>query len=161
MEIRQTTARGKGAVGANAVLPRIVKAETEATDCVERILDFGAGPDRRHTKTLAKDLKEAGRDIDVQGYDLGDDKQVLNRGLDIVFASNVLNVQSRPWELLDTLMDLWVAQGEGRLLVNYPKEPRKMGMTAGTMKSWLQGLGWRIKKVKSPKNSIVWELIKT
>lgn len=161
METRQATARGKGAVGSKAVLPRVVRAEVEATDCVERVLDFGAGPDRRHTRALAEDFDQMGRgDIDVQGYDLGDSKNILGKGWDVVFASNVLNVQSQPWELRDTLADLWLAQGEGRLLVNYPKEPRKMGMTAGTMKQWLEDYGWKVEKVQSPGNSIVWELTK-
>ena len=68
---------------------------------------------------------------------------------DLVYASNVINVQETPRELWDTCNEIRVAAGWGfghsyrregapcPILVNYPRDPRKLGWSMRTMKDYL------------------------
>ncbi len=156
-DTRQSTARANGSVGRNAVLPEVVKQVAEQDKSICAILDFGAGPARRHVRDLNAHF---GHSVEVVGYDLGDAPELLHEEWDLVFASNVLNVQESTVQLYKTLYDLWDAQGPGRLLVNYPKGPRKLDMSKQEMRLALECFGWQVREIPSRGNSTVWELIK-
>ena len=116
------TSRSSGAIGKNAIVPRFIR-ETSSKD--ERILDFGAGKDAKHTLSLRQD------GFDVTAYEFGEnigqdhDPKALGKQYDTVMASNVLNVQKRRSMVSRTLMEIsGCVKPEGRLVVNYPKSPR-------------------------------------
>ena len=117
MDIAKRTSRSNGASA--------VKNKT--------ILDFGAG--RYCTST--KYLRQKGFD-NVTPYDLwcgdGDellDAQALYQSYDVVFASNVLNVQSSLDMFCETLWQIWDALNDGgEFICNYPSSPRKIDLTA-------------------------------
>lgn len=160
---RQATARAGGAVGKNAVLPTLVLGEVLDLDpdTRVRVLDFGAGPNRRHVEDLNRNFESVGSRARAFGYDLGDPRQILTESWDIVYASNVLNVQETSEDLFSTLQDLWIAQNDdAELYVNYPKEPRKMGMTAAQMRNCLELFGWQVERVKPQSKTTVWKLTK-
>ena len=154
-DTRQSTARSKGAVGQQAIVPRVVRDILEKHECYQNILDFGAGPGRKHVNNLKKQF-----DRNIQGYDLGDDRDILEESWNLVYASNVLNVQTTIEQLLETLADLWIAQGDGDLIVNYPKEPRKMGLTPTQMEECLFKFGWEVERVQGVSKNNVWKLHK-
>ena len=125
-----------GAVGGGAITPKYVRQTSSRT---ETILDFGAGDQAPHTKTL----KEEG--FNVTAYEFGQnvvegihDPDALSRKYDTVFASNVLNVQSGRPMLRATLKEIFDAT-EGRALFNYPRKPRYSALSttevAGEIKS--------------------------
>jgi len=124
------TARSSGAVGENAILPRIFK-----TICKKHwhALDYGSGPDAIHTEALRREGYQ------VVAYDINNvtivsninNKQhSLNEWFDIVFASNVLNVQPSVYHVHGVVCDAskFVRRG-GIVLFNYPSSPRKCGLT--------------------------------
>ena len=136
-EIRtaNATSRSNGASARNkdgsvrAIVPRYV-AGNIGREC--SILDFGAGKGALHTKWL----REEG--FNVTAYDFGDnlidgihDKDALDKQYSVVFASNVLNVQSSTVMLWETVRQLYVSlEPGGNLICNYPASPRKMDATA-------------------------------
>lgn len=92
-----------------------------------RILDFGAGVEARCTKALRK----AGRN--VTAHDYGDNyvegvhaADALSKQYDVVFASNVLNVQATKPALEETIRQIAKAtKPTGVAVVNFPVSPRK------------------------------------
>jgi len=125
----QATCRVNGAVGANAVVPRIIKQVAKKTDS---ILDFGCGYGQIHVKSLT----ESG--FNVKGYDFSipGSEMWLQSKFDIVYASNVLNVQTSEDMLKRTLGQ--IRKCTGRLAVmNYPASPRKIGLSTKNMKDFL------------------------
>lgn len=133
------TARSKGAVGQKAILPMFV---WHATKPEQSILDFGAGPMAIHASLLFS----LDRPHTV-AHDFGDnfvagvhDPEALSREYDVVYASNVLNVQATTEMLEETLAEIWqcVKPGTGRFICNYPRSPRKLpGLTIAALKTVL------------------------
>ena len=133
MTIANKTARSNGAVGKNALLPRIIKGRYSESST---ILDFGSGPKALHTKNL----KEAGF-INVYAYDMGANfdpevhmsQQELEcaNDFDIVMASNVINTLSSLPAIRETLKDIHrYTDPKGVAIVNFPTSPRKLkGLT--------------------------------
>jgi DNA topoisomerase-1 len=127
--IANKTSRTAGAVGMNAIVPRHV---VRIADPKHTILDFGAGKDAAH----AKMLKEKG--LKVTAYEFGGnvkeglhDPDALDHKHDIVYASNVLNVQSSKEMLRNTLEEIKSAlEDDGTAVFNYPDSPRKSDMKA-------------------------------
>lgn len=127
MEIANRTSRSMGAVGAKALVPRVVRDWIQPTDMV---LDFGAGKDAAH----AIRLKSEG--FNVTAHEFGKNQQAglhdpnaLQAGpYDMAYASNVLNVQSSVKMLTRTLLQIRRALKPGGIFIaNFPKQPRKMG----------------------------------
>ena len=125
-EIANRTSRSMGAVGAKAVVPRVVRDWIQPTD---KVLDFGAGKDAAHAVRLK------GEGYDVTAHEFGSnqkeglhDPQALTNGpYDVVYASNVLNVQSKPQMMERTLRQIRRALKPGGIFIaNFPKQPRKM-----------------------------------
>jgi hypothetical protein len=122
------TARSAGAVGKNALIPKIITGRYPYLGY--KMLDFGSGP--RCVQTM--NLKELG--YDVTPYEIGDNSHPEihlqateeDKGkYDLIFASNVLNVLPtvEAWE--ETLEKIaWFLGGKYAFaILNFPQSPRK------------------------------------
>lgn len=124
VKIANLTSRAKGAVGANALVPRFVQKLANQQD---KILDFGAGKHASHAVMLNN------KGYDVTAYDFGSnvdpsvhDPDALSNKYNMVYASNVLNVQSSPQMLAMTLDQIKnVLLPGGKFIGNLPLTPRK------------------------------------
>ena len=132
-----STARSRGAVGKNAILPRFI-SEIPALK-KHLILDFGCGSKAIHVEML----RERGYEF-VYGYDLSvienpnyvhPDETAIPWHL--VYASNVLNVQPSLTALRCTMCKLSDFARYGVAYLSYPKSPRKMGIEISEMKNHL------------------------
>jgi hypothetical protein len=77
-----------------------------------KFLDFGAGTEFNQTLQLRK------LGFDVTPYDLGGDESVLGKAYDIVFVSNVLNVQPTEEVLVQTLQEIFSIKTK-TIIMNY------------------------------------------
>jgi SAM-dependent methyltransferase len=127
IKIANKTARNSYAVGKKAIVPQVVEREFSPEDGL-LILDFGAGKAAAHKLSLC----ESGYNVDA--YEFGDNivpglhiDTLPEDTYDVVYASNVLNVQSSFSMLANTLLQLQKTLKEGGVLIaNYPNEPRKL-----------------------------------
>ena len=134
IEIMNKTARSNGAVGQYAIVPEIAKEK--ALSLVNyygsrekiRILDYGAGPKAIHARALRK------LGFNVTAWEIGEnfnkryhDQDALCHSYEIIYASNVLNVQPNVECLIETLKQLRDIQYRNAwCIVNYPNTPRKL-----------------------------------
>ena len=129
------TSRSNGASAINpdgsirAIVPNFIfKNIEEYLD--KTILDYGAGKQAIHTNWL----RENG--LNVTAYDFGEnciegihDKNALNKRYDVIFASNVLNVQSSDVMMMATVYQIYKSLKKGGTFIfNYPTSPRKTNM---------------------------------
>lgn len=165
--IAMKTSRSSGASALNkdgtirAVVPLFIEKNVDKS---KTILDFGAGKGATSTKYLLS------KGFDVAAYDLwvdeGDellDKYALDRQYDVVFASNVLNVQSSLQMLCETLMQInSVLKYGGEFICNYPSTPRKMDLDAWTLKGIFEGVfGAQVELVGGTASVPIWKIRKT
>ena len=116
-----------GSFGTKAVVPRIVLNHINKDDI---ILDFGSGKYPLYTI----ELEEMG--YEVYAHEFGSnfnpelhDSDALSRRYDMVYASNVLNVQNSEDMLRRTLTQIIsVMKPNGKFIANYPSSPRKSGL---------------------------------
>ena len=146
IQIANATSRSNGAVGKNAIVPRIAREHAKPG---QSILDFGAGKDALH----AKALREAG--LDVTAHEFGDnqnenhDRSALGRKYSMVYASNVLNVQESRAMLNTTLSQVFGAlKRGGTFIANYPASPRKSELSNKEIKAILGQYG-TVKRLKN------------
>jgi hypothetical protein len=124
VKIANATARAAGAVGARALTPRVAEQFFKPG---MRILDFGSGPEAMHAKAFVE------KGHNVRAYDFGSnvregvhDADALAKQHDVVYASNVLNTQSSPEMLRETVSQIHSTTAPGgRIVVNLPASPRK------------------------------------
>lgn len=125
IEIANKTSRNSGAIGKKAIVPKYVLENVEKT---LKVLDFGAGKTAAHTQMLRDEGFE-----DVTAFEFGSnlspeyhDKNALKKKYDVIFASNVLNVQSSE-EMLDITLDSIYnsLKRKGTFICNLPMSPRK------------------------------------
>lgn len=136
IKIANATARTRGVVGPRAKVPRIVAQSAKPW---MRILDYGAGPDATHAKLL-RDLG-----FKVTAHEFGanvrpgiHDPKALGRRYDLVYASNVLNVQATREMLRWTLQEVHrLIDRGGSAVVNYPTKPRKAGLSTEAVRTEL------------------------
>ena len=131
--VANATSRTNGAVGANAIVPRKVREYlADFSNKEGTILDFGAGKHAAH----AQALRDEGY-TNVTAYEFGDnvnpqlhDVDALERKYDVVYASNVLNVQSHLAMMAMTIRKIADAVNPmGVFIANYPQSPRKSNLT--------------------------------
>ena len=127
IEKANKSSRSKGAVGPQAVTPRSVLQYIKDSGRNDlEILDFGAGKDAKHTYAL----RDVGLDVTAHDFysninDDHHDPNALNRKYDIVFASNVLNVQGSENMFRRTIEDILnVMKDDGIFIANFPGSPR-------------------------------------
>ena len=136
-EIREAnkTARSNGASAINpdgtirAIVPNFIYKNIDKYRN-KTLLDYGSGKDPIHTKWL----REQG--LNVTAYDFGNNcvegihnKDALYKRYDVVFASNVLNVQSSDVMMSITLNQIYkVLEKGGIFIFNYPSSPRKSNL---------------------------------
>jgi len=149
-------ARSKGDVGKNGLVPKYVREHyTPGT----LILDYGAGPTAQHTFAL----RELGFNVDA--FDVGDNwlegvhvkDTKLRDNYDVVFASNVLNVQPTKQyvaKVLSELNDLGTI-----ILVNYPVTPRKSDVTVDQLERLLKGEFGTVEMVVGTKAAPVYRCV--
>lgn len=157
------TARAAGAVGNNPSTLRAVRDHLRKTPYKQPvcILDYGCGPARRHVHELQQWCEAQGISATVYGLDLADSaehqQKMLARTFNVVYASNVLNVQPNiPW-LNYTLNQLKnYAQTGATVFANYPNNPRKLGWNKATMREHLLSIGFTLTVHMAHKH--VWRL---
>lgn len=112
------------------VTPRLLQELYDPS--VGPILDFGAGTDAVHTVAL----RDAGYNVTAHdfGRNVGPliDPLALSRQYAVVFASNVLNVQSSEEMLRATLGQIRQTMRSVALL-NYPSSPRKADISSSRL----------------------------
>ena len=159
MRIANGTSRGKGAVGANALVPRYIDEEIKPGPG-EHILDFGAGKHAIHTQMF----KDKGYLITAYDFSSNFDPNLHDRGAlaktyDYVLLSNVVNVQNSEDMLRRTLRQVnSVIKPGGKVVLNYPASPRKASLSTGQVRS---ALGQEIGNpdlVGGQSNTPVWEI---
>ena len=101
-------------------------------------------------------------DLWVGNGDVLLDKFALNRQYDIVFASNVLNVQSSLQMLFETLNQIkLVMENNGEFVCNYPQSPRKMDLKETDIEEILLSMFASVERVGGTKSAPVWRVKKT
>jgi len=140
-------------------LPKIIEQIAKKGD---KILDFGAGKDAFGTKYL----RESG--FDVTAHEIGEnfveglhDPDALESYYDVVFISNVLNIQPDVPRLLDILSDAKARVNVGGMLVcNFPVKPRHNDATTDFVETALRlAFNKNIQKIKN--YSPTWMCVKT
>lgn len=159
--IAMKTSRSNGASAINkdgtirAVVPIFVQKNVDKS---KSILDFGAGKDMVHTKWLNQN------GFNCTAYDLWlNNGNVLNKKYDVVFASNVLNVQSSITMLFETLHQINKAlANNGEFICNYPATPRKMiSLNTETLRNAIESVfGVRVELVGGTRSAPIWRVRK-
>ena len=126
IRIANKTARSAGAVGKNALLPRIIIGKMPYRGA--KILDFGSGP--QIVQTI--NLREEGYNVDAYEFGSNCHSEHITRtpdkigSYDIVMASNVINTLASVEAVKETLHQInWFLGTKGVALINYPTSPRK------------------------------------
>jgi hypothetical protein len=158
--VANKTSRHSPAVGAKALTPQTARIflESRFPDRDADVLDFGAGKTAMHAQAFVKDgwnvlAHEFGDNIDPRVHC---ELAMLNK-YDVVYASNVLNVQSDEAMLRETLRQVKSVMKEGAVFfANYPLSPRKSGMSVEEVHSIIEEEFIFAKEVAGKKNAPVW-----
>jgi len=155
VKVANATSRGAGAVGAKAIVPRMVLEIARPEDT---ILDFGSGTTAQHAQMLRA------RGLDVTAYDFGEnvrpgvhDTRALSRTYTLVYASNVLNVLSSRTMLRITIRELFDAcTWDGSVVCNYPQSPRKADLRPSEIEAELCEVFSSVTRVAGTSSTPVW-----
>jgi SAM-dependent methyltransferase len=149
IRIANSTYRARGAIGPNALIPKLVHERLKKSTRRLTVLDYGAGKEALHARALIREFSYH----DISAYDFGKnfdpvymDKLALSYEYDLVYASNVLNTCSSLNMLLKTVDEIYnVTKKEGIFLFNYPANPRKGDFDSKEVKAAVFGRFQRIK----------------
>ena len=158
MDVATKTARGAGAVGGKAIVPLWIGENVPSN---AKILDFGSGPTAQH----ATRLRESGF-TDVTAHEFGANiredihsPDALSQQYDVVFASNVLNVQSSEGMLRRTLESIQQALKEdGYAVFNYPGSPRKAKLSNNEVQSIIQDIFPSVSRIEKKGQGPMWRV---
>lgn len=126
------SARSAGSVGPMAIVPRLIeKWHPKGT-----ILDYGAGPKAIHAERLRK------QGLNVTAYELPPnhdpklhDLNSLTRKYDVVYASNVINVQENKRAAAKVVTELSrLIKAGGSCVLNLPYTPNYPELTFDELK---------------------------
>ena len=160
------TARTSGAVGKNALLSRVIR---KVGNMDLKYLDYGSGPAALHTVLIRAD------GYNVVAHDINPEKTKwhINTKLsgydgwfDVVFASNVLNVQPTIEHVRDVVSEVdMMLKLNGTALFNYPVSPRKTDLVVSEVDAILKEqfrVAERIRKIGDWKldTTPVWQCAK-
>jgi len=159
--IANKTSRNSKAIGSKAITPKYVRKYVDENNIKDgiNILDYGAGKAAAHARALLNDgycctAYEFGDNIDKRYHD----PLALEHKYDIVFASNVLNVQSDVDMLRKSLKQIHsVTCAGGVFIANYPLSPRKTTLSVDEMVEILQEFFRTIKRVGGSVSAPLWE----
>lgn len=151
--------RGSSFGGKKSLVPNYVKTIVRSGDSV---LNFGAGVKEKDGKYLHSEIiREAGGVVDECDLRWEPAWKELLYFYDIVFASNVINVQPSLRMLLQTLLEIksYVKRCSGVVVMNYPKSPRYLNISTEEMRLYVSEIFNQTPKVVAGgKNSPVWEI---
>jgi hypothetical protein len=129
-------------------LPKIVETIAKKSD---NILDYGAGKDAFGTKYLRdKGFNVIAHEIGANRVDGLHDPDALRMRYDVVFASNVFNIQPKYTDILDVIMEVQSLMVKGgKFICNLPK-PVKSNINVDALSAVLRlGFSGGITKVKN------------
>lgn len=139
--IANKTSRNSSAIGMKAITPiyarEYIDNNLDKETCT--ILDFGAGKTAAHTRVFV----EAG--YNCLAHEFGDNidtryhcELAMSNKYDVVFASNVLNVQQSLHMFNETITQIKSVMNDGGVFIaNYPLSPRKMSAVSWQMHEML------------------------
>jgi len=158
--VANKTSRNSPAVGQKALTPKIARQYMENNFKKDDvlILDFGAGKSAYHAQQFVADGWQ------VLAHEFGDniDPKVhcelsMENKYDMVYASNVLNVQSDEAMLRETLQQIKsVLKTKGVFVANYPLNPRKSKMSTQDVRDIIQEEFSFCMWIDGKKNAPVW-----
>jgi hypothetical protein len=161
------TNRSNGAVGNNAIVPRLVEDILKRTDHRALVvLDYGAGKEAKHVLNLRKTCHI------VHGIEIGDNFNPelhlifgadTRMRFDLIYASNVLNVQATKEGVFKVLCDVYrLLEPGGWFIANYPASPRKSDISAKVLSQWIKNTFQCDPEVIHGTKSVpVWKVIKS
>ncbi len=152
--IANKTSRNSGAVGKKAVVPQVIRNEFSPKENLT-FLDFGAGKAAAHKLSLEED------GYNVKAYEFGENSipgihtpDALLDTYDVIYASNVLNVQSTEMMMVHTLCAIKNSLNPGGIFIaNYPTSPRKAGWSVKDVKVYL-GIYFNVERIKHNSNVV-------
>jgi 16S rRNA A1518/A1519 N6-dimethyltransferase RsmA/KsgA/DIM1 with predicted DNA glycosylase/AP lyase activity len=157
MKIANATSRTSGVGTRIPIVPRVVKSWIDYHYDKEdtMVLDYGAGKSASQARELLK------QGYLVTAYEFGDnvDKRFHNelallQKYHIVYASNVLNVQTNLAMLLRTLGEIKsVLLDDGEFFCNYPNAPRKAGLSVKEIEMVLKSVFRFVERVNTVGNT--------
>jgi len=160
IEVANKTSRANGAVGKKAITPKHVCEYLELfrDKKTTTILDFGAGKTAAHARDLLADGWA------VTAHEFGDNinrdfhcENALERTYDVIYASNVLNVQSNTAMARETINQAATALNiGGHFFANYPSSPRKSNITGYDMVKLLQEQFSLVHRVAGTPSAPLW-----
>jgi hypothetical protein len=161
IEIANKTSRNSPAIGAKAITPKMVRQyiEDNTLDKDEiQILDFGAGKAAAHAQKFVEEgfqclAYEFGANVDPRVHC----ELALYNKYDIVYASNVLNVQSSLHMLEETIIQIkQVMKEDAVFFANYPLQPRKMTAAGWQMHATLRNYFKDVIRVGGTSQAPLW-----
>lgn len=150
--------RDRGAVGGSSVIMQVVSL-LHPKD-YKQVLDYGAGKSARQ----AEQLRELG--FNVVAHEFGDNfvqgvhqPNALEFRYPLIYASNVLNVQSSKRMLNDTLEEIWECLDlNGTLFCNYPRQPRYLAdVSEKLMETYLYDWFEVVEKLPYKYSGAIWK----
>ncbi len=159
-KIANKTSRNSPAIGAKAITPAYVRQYVkEHLDMDASILDYGAGKTAAHAQAMVEDgfqclAWEFGNNVNPRYHC----ELALMNVYDVVYASNVLNVQSSMEMLRETIGDVKrVSNSNSVFIANFPADPRKMKyLTTGAMRAVLEEEFATVTQVGGTKRAPLW-----
>jgi 2-polyprenyl-3-methyl-5-hydroxy-6-metoxy-1,4-benzoquinol methylase len=115
------------------ILPKYIEKD-------KSILDFGAGLDAFGTMALReKGYKVTAYDIGMNFNPAIHDSKALSRKYDVIFCSNVINVQPSGAAIMRLLTSLKKRlKTGGKIIFNYPASPRKSNVTVSDIDTYVR-----------------------
>jgi len=158
--VANKTSRHSPAVGAKALTPKMVRTYVDNNRGKEgtSILDFGAGRTAMHAQAMVADgymvlAHEFGDNVDPKVHC----QLALCNKYNVVYASNVLNVQSDKAMLVETIKQVKKCmKWDSVFFANYPLDPRKSGLTTQEVHDILSEHFSNVMWVEGKKNAPVW-----
>lgn len=122
----------------NAILPNKIFNRINKYSKIT-LLDFGCGRDAHWVKRFRSEL-----DVHCDGVDLDCDSHAAwLESYDIVFASNVLNVQETEEQLEETIKEIVsFCNDRGNFEWNYPESPRKLNLSNKELIDKIKDVVW-------------------
>jgi len=157
------TSRNSKAIGGKAITPIKVRQYAELIGKANTmILDFGAGKAAAHTRAMLDD------GFDCTAYEFGQNhndnlhfENALRYEYDIVFSSNVLNVQADETMARETIRQCYAATAHGgTFFANYPISPRKSTLNPDDMAELLREKFCNVARVGGSAAAPLWQCSK-